>query len=74
VTTDEKLVYMANQIARNFVAMRGADPAAGAAEHISHFWDPGMKRRIFARLDAGDSGLEPVAEAAVRSLRATLRV
>ena len=68
MTTDEKLVYMANQIAGNFVAMRSHDAAAAAADHIARFWDPGMRRRIFARLNSGNSGLDPIAEAAVRSL------
>jgi formate dehydrogenase subunit delta len=68
MNTDEKLVYMANQIAANFVAMHSADPAAAAADHIAKYWDPGMKRRIFALVGDGAKGLEPLAETAVRSL------
>ena len=68
MNTDEKLVYMANQIAANFVAMRIADPAGATAEHIARYWDPGMKQRIFARVVEGENGLEPIAESAVRSL------
>ena len=68
MNTDEKLVYMANQIAQNFVVMRRADAAAAAANHIARYWDPGMRARIEARVSAGNSGLEPIAEAAVRSL------
>jgi formate dehydrogenase subunit delta len=68
MTTDEKLVYMANQIAANFAAMRSADPAAATADHIARYWDPGMRARIFARVLDRESGLEPLAETAVRCL------
>lgn len=44
--THRRLVYMANQIARNFEAI-GHDAAARAtADHIAHFWDPRMKAAI----------------------------
>jgi formate dehydrogenase subunit delta len=68
MNTDEKLVYMANQIARNFTSMRSGDPAAAAADHIARYWDPGMRQRIFDRVRSANSGLEPIADAAVRSL------
>ncbi len=41
----EKLVYMANQIARNL--MHEPDPAAATAAHIEAFWSPRMKTQIF---------------------------
>ena len=64
----ERLVYMANQIARNFAIM-GADPAAAAtADHIASFWDPRMKALVFDRLAAGGEGLEPIAHAALTLL------
>lgn len=69
MNTDEKLVYMANQIAANFVAMRRADPTAATAEHLAKFWDPGMRARIVIQSRAPDSGLSAIAEAAVTSLR-----
>ena len=62
----ERLVYMANQIARNFAA-QGADVAALAvADHIAAFWDPRMKAQIFAMDNAE---LEPIAARAVALLR-----
>ena len=62
----ERLVYMANQIARNFAA-QGSDVAALAvADHIAAFWDPRMKAQIFA-MDG--PGLEPIAAHAVKLLR-----
>ena len=66
----ERLVYMANQIARNFAA-QGADVAALAvADHIAAFWDPRMKAHIFAMQDGEQgAGLEPIAAHALKLLR-----
>jgi formate dehydrogenase subunit delta len=61
----DHLVYMANQIARNFGTMADMDAAAATADHIAMFWDPRMKANMFA--DA--TGLSPVAAAAVELLR-----
>ena len=62
----DRLVYMANQIARNLAA-QGADAAALAvADHIAAFWDPRMKAHLFAMPDAA---LDPIAARAVALLR-----
>jgi formate dehydrogenase subunit delta len=63
----ERLVYMANQIARN-LAMQGEVAAVEAtAQHLKDFWDPRMKAAILA----GDrSGLDPIARSAVEQLSA----
>ena len=47
----ERLVYMANQIARNFEAIGHDAAAAATADHIASFWDPRMKAQIFALMD-----------------------
>jgi formate dehydrogenase subunit delta len=66
----ERLVYMANQIARNFAAQGPEVAALAVADHIAAFWDPRMKAQIFALLDgAQDAGLEPIAARAVALLR-----
>ena len=44
----EHLVYMANQIARNFAAMGNVDAAAATADHIATYWDPRMKEALLA--------------------------
>jgi formate dehydrogenase subunit delta len=67
MNTDDKLVYMANQIALNFAA-RG-DARAATADHIAKFWDPGMKTRIFRRLEEPGNGLSTDAAAAVERVR-----
>ena len=58
----ERLVHMANQIATNLAT--DAAPVAAVADHIQQFWDPRMKKMIFAH---GTAGLSPVAAAASRS-------
>lgn len=63
----ERLIYMANQIARNLA--RQADPEAAVADHIAHFWDPRMRRMILDRVAAGGAGLDPVAIAALKRLQ-----
>jgi formate dehydrogenase subunit delta len=69
VNSTEKLVYMANQIARN-IAPRADEAAAEAvADHIGHFWDPRMKQMIFAHIDAGGVDLSPAALAGLMILR-----
>ena len=71
VSTEEKLVYMANQIADFFVSQGNEGKAvAGTADHIKSFWDPSMRRRIFAHLDqTGGKGLKPVALEAIQHIR-----
>ena len=70
MTTDEKLVYMANQIALNFARLGQDDAVAATADHIARFWDPGMKTRIFNCLLETGASLSATAAEAVRSLGA----
>lgn len=64
----EKLVMMANQIARN-LAVQGEEKAvAGTATHIRMFWDPRMRAGIHAHLAAGGEGLDPTARKAIEQL------
>ncbi|MDA9548481.1 MULTISPECIES: formate dehydrogenase subunit delta [Bradyrhizobium] len=65
----DRLIYMANQIGK-FFGSQGRDKAVpGIAEHIKKFWDPRMKRAIFAHLDAGGAGLEPDVREAITALK-----
>ena len=64
----ERLVYMVNQIARNFEAL-GHDTAAKAtADHIASFWDPRMKAQIFAYLEDGGPALSATGRVAIEHL------
>jgi formate dehydrogenase subunit delta len=66
MSTEERLVYMANQIAREFA--RVGDPAAATADHIAKFWDPRMRGRILAG-DPHQLGLSEIAAGAFQLLR-----
>jgi len=67
---DDKLVRMANQIARNLAADGTTEEiAASACAHITRFWSPLMKRHIVDHLRQHDgAGLDPVARLAVEKL------
>jgi formate dehydrogenase subunit delta len=65
----DRLIYMANQIGKFFQAQGHDKAVTGIAEHIRKFWDPRMRRGIFAHLDAGGAGLDPAVREAVASLR-----
>ncbi len=62
----DRLVYMANQIARNLATHH--DPSLATADHISTFWDPRMKAMVFDHLAAGGLGLDKNAADAIRIL------
>ncbi len=62
---DARLIYMANQIARNF-AVQGIETAiAATVQHILDYWDPRMKSAV---INADQRGLDPVAAAAIARL------
>jgi formate dehydrogenase subunit delta len=65
----DKLVYMANQIARFFSSQGNDCAVAGTADHLQKFWDPVMRRSILAHLDAGGEGLDPLVRRALERLR-----
>src|SRR4029450_1160139 len=72
MSSPDRLGYMANQIG-TFFRSQGHDKAVpGIADHIKKFWDPRMKRAIFAHLDAGGAGLEPNVREALTSLKQSL--
>jgi len=68
-STDDKLVYMANQIGAFFKSQDIDTASAKIAEHITKFWDPRMRRAIIAHLDGGGGGLDPAARQAIEALR-----
>jgi formate dehydrogenase subunit delta len=69
----DKLVYMANQIGKFFTSQGQQQAVAGTANHIKKFWDPRMREAIFAHLQAGGSGLDPVAREAIEQLATAAR-
>jgi len=67
--TDDKLAYMANQIATAFAARPEEEAARAVADHINKFWEPRMRARLLARLEAGEAGLAPAVAAAAPLIR-----
>lgn len=64
----EKLVMMANQIARFFAAQGEERAVPQIAGHIEKFWDPRMRHAIKAYVGRGGAGLDALARVAVERL------
>ena len=64
-STIDTLRRMANDIARNLEAMGPDKAMLATADHIDKFWDPRMKRAIFAD---GGTNLSPIARQAIEHL------
>jgi formate dehydrogenase subunit delta len=60
---------MANQIGKFFESQGEAKAGPGIADHIRKFWDPRMKKAIFAHLDAGGAGLDAPVRDAIKALK-----
>lgn len=70
MSTGDRLIYMANQIARNLAAQGEAEAVATTASHIAKFWDPHMRARIVALAAERPDALSPIAAQAVRRISA----
>lgn len=67
--TDEKLIYMANQIASAFAAQGAAKAVPAIADHIKKFWDPEMRRKFLTLADKPETTLNPLTRKALDLLR-----
>ena len=65
----DKIARMANQIAAFMASKPHAEGLAGLASHINDFWEPRMRRQLFALLDAGGEGLSPLVIEAADKIR-----
>lgn len=70
MSTGDRLVYMANQIARNLAAEGGDRAAEMVADHIRSFWDPAMRARIVELARTRPAALSPVAATAIARIAA----
>ncbi|MEO5758334.1 MAG: formate dehydrogenase subunit delta [Mesorhizobium sp.] len=68
MSTSEKLVRMANQIAAFFHSKPREEGIAGIAEHINKFWEPRMRRQFFEMLDGGGEGFNELVVAASQKI------
>lgn len=64
----DKLVIMANQIAKFFVSQGKDKASAGIADHLKNFWGPGMRAGLIAYWRTGGEGLELEVRSAVAQL------
>lgn len=65
----DKLVYMANQIAKFMETKPHAEGVEGVASHINDFWEPRMRRQFFEIIDTGGQGLRPLVLEASAKIR-----
>jgi len=69
--TAERLVHMANQIARFFAAYPHDQAVESIADHLKKFWEPRMRKQIAAYIEStGGTGLDPLALEAIGKLAA----
>ena len=69
MSSPDRLIYMANQIGWFFRSQGHEHAVSGIADHIHKFWDPRMRKAIFAHLDAGGTGLDPNVREALETLK-----
>ena len=67
--TQDRLIYMANQIGKFFQSQGHDNAVAGITDHIHKFWDLRMRKAIFAHLDTGGAGLDPNVRDAIAALK-----
>lgn len=65
----DRLIYMANRIGKFFEVQREDEVVPGIANHIKMFWDPRMRKAIFAYVDSGGDGLDPPVRKAILLLK-----
>ena len=69
MSPDEKLIYMANQIAA-FFAAQGKDKAvAGVADHLRRFWEPHMRERLLRLAPDHRAEINPIVAEALPLLK-----
>ena len=66
----EKLATMANQIAKFMASKPHEEALQGLADHISNFWEPRMRAKLFEMIDARHEGLHPLVVEARDRIRA----
>jgi formate dehydrogenase subunit delta len=62
--TLDKLIYMANQIAREFGFQQPDQAAEATADHLRKYWEPRMRGLFINHARRGGEGLSDIARAA----------
>jgi formate dehydrogenase subunit delta len=65
----DKIVRMANDIAKFMESKPHAEGVALLASHINDFWEPRMRRQLFQVIDRGGEGLRPLVIEAAGAIR-----
>ncbi len=65
----DKITRMANDIAKFMESKPHAEGVALLASHINDFWEPRMRRQLFALIDAGGADLRPLVLEAAGAIR-----
>jgi formate dehydrogenase subunit delta len=70
----ENLIRMANRMGDFFVAMPDREEALrNLAQHIARFWEPRMRRQIYAMIDGGRAEhMQPIVAEALSQHREVL--
>lgn len=64
--SSDPVLRLAGEIAVQFQHRPPAEAAAAVAEHIRAFWDPRMRRTLYAAIDHGAEADQAVREAAAQ--------
>jgi len=67
----DRLVYMANQIARELGNQHPHGSVEATYEHLRRYWDPRMRKLIVEHFRTGGEGLSDTARGAVAMLATT---
>jgi formate dehydrogenase subunit delta len=65
----DKIARMANDIAKFMESKPHAEGVTLLASHINDFWEPRMRRQLFALIDAGGADLRPLVMDAAAEIR-----
>jgi formate dehydrogenase subunit delta len=65
----DRIVRMANDIAKFMESKPHAEGVTLLASHINDFWEPRMRRQLFAVIDGGGEGLRPLVMDAAGAIR-----
>ena len=65
----DKIVRMANDIAKFMESKPHAEGVSMLASHINDFWEPRMRRQLFQKIDAGETGFRSLVLEAAGAIR-----
>ena len=65
----DRIVRMANDIAKFMESKPHAEGVSMLASHINDFWEPRMRRQLFQKIDAGETGFRSLVLEAAGAIR-----